>query len=197
MGFQVISNIFCGFSFKRDRPTDRAIGIASFTQENILINWCLTITPKMNKSISFHNINVFFVFFISGLGLYLFFLIIIAGAEIAAGVLGFIHKTNIEDKIAVTLEDKWEQYYSGKNTSVTVITAIKAVESGVSEYAIVYFFDDTFNNDFVHPSVCFLVCPSGRVPSSVLLSIRLSDHLFVHLFVYPAVHYADCIPGLC
>jgi len=65
------------------------------------------------------------------LGLYLFFLIIIAGAEIAAGVLGFIHKTNIEDKIAVTLEDKWEQYYSGKNTSVTVITAIKAVESGL------------------------------------------------------------------
>jgi len=66
------------------------------------------------------------------LGLYLFFLIIIAGAEIAAGVLGFIHKTNIEDKIGATLENKWNQYYNGNaNTSVTIKTAIDAVEHGL------------------------------------------------------------------
>lgn len=53
------------------------------------------------------------------LGLYLFFLIIIAGVEIAAGVLGFIQKNKIETKISTTLQTKWEKFENGTASTAT------------------------------------------------------------------------------
>lgn len=53
------------------------------------------------------------------LGLYLFFLIIIAGAEIAAGVLGFIQKDKIESKISATLNAKWAKLDNGTASTAT------------------------------------------------------------------------------
>lgn len=62
------------------------------------------------------------------LGLYLFFLIIIAGAEIAAGVLGFIHKGKLEAKISKTLVQKWEKY---NTTDETTKDAIQYVQNAL------------------------------------------------------------------
>jgi hypothetical protein len=61
------------------------------------------------------------------LGLYLFFLIIIAGAEIAAGVLGFIQKDKIEKKISATLNTKWGKHDNGTANTATE-DAIKYVQ---------------------------------------------------------------------
>lgn len=60
------------------------------------------------------------------LGLYLVFLILIAGAEIAAGVLGFIHKGKIESNIGKTLDAKW-------NMNTTADAEIKSAISYVKE----------------------------------------------------------------
>jgi hypothetical protein len=62
------------------------------------------------------------------LGFYLFFLIIIAGAEIAAGVLGFIQKDKIESKISATLEAKWDKFNNGEASAATQ-EAIKYVRA--------------------------------------------------------------------
>jgi len=62
------------------------------------------------------------------LGLYLFFLIVIAGAEIAAGVLGFIQKGKIEKKITHTLEKKWDSIENGNKTDTATKEAIGYVE---------------------------------------------------------------------
>jgi len=64
------------------------------------------------------------------LGLYLVFLILIAGAEIAAGVLGFIHKGKIESNIGQTLNAKWRQV----ETNATAADAeVKSAISYVQE----------------------------------------------------------------
>jgi len=64
------------------------------------------------------------------LGLYLFFLIIIAGAEIAAGVLGFIHKGKLEAKISTTLEQKWKKLEQN-TTDETTKDAIQYVQNAL------------------------------------------------------------------
>ena len=63
----------------------------------------------------------------------MFFLIIIAGAEIAAGVLGFIHKGKIEERMTLTLQKKWEKMDSGNSTDTATKEAIIYVEKQVRQ----------------------------------------------------------------